>query len=154
MRLHSDFISPLSIYSINRSIGWRVYTYTVHGAQPKPNWITRYTQARTQNPVYSPDGKTIAYLYVIIPSFLPPSSLYIISLTYIYLSFRAMDRPGFEADRLHIVLYDRSLSENTNLTTVSPHRFQSIYLSINRSSLPLYIHTLLLIPFCKLKLSI
>jgi hypothetical protein len=41
-----------------------------------------YTQARTQNPAYSHNGAKLAFL--------------------------AMDRPGNEADRLHLVLFDLS----------------------------------------------
>jgi len=70
--------------------GWRVYTVDISGSMPgQPQCITTYTKARTQNPVYSPDGSTIAYL--------------------------AMDRPGFEADRLHICLYNRGNQQMTLL---------------------------------------
>jgi dipeptidyl aminopeptidase/acylaminoacyl peptidase len=68
--------------------GWRIYTTSTTSSSPK--CITLSIPARTQNPNYSPDGKTIAYL--------------------------AMDRPGFEADRLHINLYDRKSSSTKALT--------------------------------------
>jgi len=54
--------------------------------------IRRITENRANDnsPVYSPDGKWIAY--------------------------RAMARPGFEADRYRLILYDRSTGEKRDLT--------------------------------------
>eukprot|EP01122_Echinamoeba_exundans_P004918 TRINITY_DN15125_c0_g1_i2.p2 TRINITY_DN15125_c0_g1~~TRINITY_DN15125_c0_g1_i2.p2 ORF type:complete len:565 (-),score=117.45 TRINITY_DN15125_c0_g1_i2:42-1736(-) len=66
--------------------GWITYTVSFNAATMTagtPFIISSFTQARTTNPLYSPDGTRIAFL--------------------------SMDRPGFEADRLHIVVYDRSL---------------------------------------------
>ncbi len=56
----------------------------------KPRCITKENKAWDTQPVFSPDGKTIAYL--------------------------AMDRPGFEADKFHIVLYDIKTGKKINLT--------------------------------------
>eukprot|EP01121_Diplochlamys_sp_Union-15-3_P020987 TRINITY_DN8370_c0_g1_i1.p1 TRINITY_DN8370_c0_g1~~TRINITY_DN8370_c0_g1_i1.p1 ORF type:complete len:775 (+),score=141.29 TRINITY_DN8370_c0_g1_i1:43-2367(+) len=67
--------------------GWRVYTYSV--ATNSFDYISNFTTARCQNPAYSPDG--------------------------FYLAFLCMDRPGYESDKLHIVLHDRSNSENRRL---------------------------------------
>jgi Tol biopolymer transport system component len=55
--------------------------YKVSTSGGSPILLTGFTSARTQNPMYSPDGRNIAYL--------------------------AMDRPGKESDKLHLVLYDR-----------------------------------------------
>jgi len=55
--------------------------YAVSTSLPDPpRCLTEDNEAWDTAPVFSPDGKTLAYL--------------------------AMDRPGFEADRFHIVLYD------------------------------------------------
>jgi len=56
----------------------------------KPRAITAANRANDNNPRYSPDGRFIAY--------------------------RAMLRPGFEADRSHLMLYDRRSGAVTNLT--------------------------------------
>ena len=56
----------------------------------KPKNITAENKAWDTLPVFSPDGKTLAYL--------------------------AMDRPGFEADRFHIVLHDLKTGKKTHLT--------------------------------------
>lgn len=89
---------------LNCTIGWQIYTVSITNEQIGiPNLITAFTQARTQNPTYSPDSSIIAYLY----------------LFHLYLSLidsRAMDRPGFEADRLHINLYDRNEDSTKELT--------------------------------------
>lgn len=56
----------------------------------KPKNITAANLANDNNPRYSPDGRWIAY--------------------------RAMLRPGFEADRVRIMLYDRKTGSTRNLT--------------------------------------
>lgn len=56
----------------------------------KPRCISKQNKAWDTQPVFSPDGKTIAYL--------------------------AMDRPGFEADKLHVVLYDLRTGKRTDLS--------------------------------------
>ena len=66
-----------------------VYLVPAHG-KGKPRCITSKNRAWDTQPVFSPDGKTIAYL--------------------------AMDRPGFEADRLQIVLYDIRTGKKRHLT--------------------------------------
>ena len=65
-----------------------IYTVPVSGGQAKA--ITAANKATDTGPVYSPDGQTIAY--------------------------RAMARPGFESDRLRIVLYDRASGKSRTLT--------------------------------------
>ncbi|MBN1348819.1 S9 family peptidase [candidate division KSB1 bacterium] len=65
-----------------------IFTVPVTGGE-----ITRITTsaANDNNPVYSPDGK--------------------------YLTWLAMERPGFEADQTDILLYDRASGQRINLTT-------------------------------------
>lgn len=55
----------------------------------EPRLITE-NKANDNQPVYSPDGK--------------------------YLAYRAMKRPGFEADKYNIILYERSTGKKTSLT--------------------------------------
>jgi dipeptidyl aminopeptidase/acylaminoacyl peptidase len=52
--------------------------------------ITADNPASDSSPLYSPDGRYIAY--------------------------RAQQRPGYESDRFHLMLYDRKTSEKKNLT--------------------------------------
>jgi len=81
--------------------GWDTYIVPLpgNGGQP-PVCITPQISARTQNPAYSPDGKYLAYL--------------------------AMDRPGFEADKLHINLYNRQTQVTTPLTSHMDISFSGI----------------------------
>lgn len=76
------------------STGWRIFTVAIgqHGPETGSlrNIVDNVTKARTQNPTYSPDGK--------------------------YLAYQAMDRPGFEADRLHVNLYNRLQKTTAPLT--------------------------------------
>jgi dipeptidyl aminopeptidase/acylaminoacyl peptidase len=65
-----------------------IYTVVVCGGPAKP--ITPANKATDTGPVYSPDGKTIAY--------------------------RAMARPGFESDCLRVTLYDRASGKIRTLT--------------------------------------
>ncbi len=52
--------------------------------------ITADNPASDSTPLYSPDGKYIAY--------------------------RAQQRPGYESDRFRLMLYDRKTEEKKNLT--------------------------------------
>ena len=61
----------------------------VNGTQPAKN-ITADNKASDSTPLYSPDGKYIAY--------------------------RAQQRPGYESDRFRLMLYDRKTGEKKNLT--------------------------------------
>ncbi|MCL2823049.1 MAG: S9 family peptidase [Polyangiaceae bacterium] len=72
-------------WSTNEDI-WIVPT---DGSEPPKN-ITETNEARDSMPVYSPDGKTIAYL--------------------------AMARPGYEADRYRVVLHDVQTGQQRTLT--------------------------------------
>eukprot|EP01100_Stratorugosa_tubuloviscum_P010454 TRINITY_DN448_c0_g1_i1.p1 TRINITY_DN448_c0_g1~~TRINITY_DN448_c0_g1_i1.p1 ORF type:complete len:727 (+),score=357.62 TRINITY_DN448_c0_g1_i1:43-2181(+) len=76
---------------INSQTAWTTgwVTYVVSTSSGSPRSITNYTNARTQNPIYSPNGQMIAYA--------------------------AMDRPGYEADRLHLVIYYRSSGQTKNI---------------------------------------
>jgi dipeptidyl aminopeptidase/acylaminoacyl peptidase len=65
-----------------------IYTVAISGGSAKS--ITAANKATDTGPVYSPDGKTIAY--------------------------RAMARPRFESDRYRITLYDRATSKTKTLT--------------------------------------
>src|SRR5262245_868880 len=65
-----------------------VYLVPASGGSAK--CITSENKATDTSPVYSPDGKTIAY--------------------------RAMARPGFESDRYRIKLYDRASGKHSTLT--------------------------------------
>jgi Tol biopolymer transport system component len=61
--------------------GWRTFMVNIQGQSVSaPEWITKHTRARTNTPVFSPDGRYLAYV--------------------------SMDRPGYEADRYHIEIYD------------------------------------------------
>lgn len=64
--------------------GWKMFTVKLNAnnwENPNaPRLISNFTQARTQNPLFNPAG--------------------------VWLSFLAMDRPGDESDRLHLVLYN------------------------------------------------
>jgi dipeptidyl aminopeptidase/acylaminoacyl peptidase len=64
-----------------------IFTVPVAGGQAKN--ITADNKATDTSPIYSPDGKTIAY--------------------------RAMARPGFESDRYRIKLYDRATGKTQTL---------------------------------------
>jgi len=65
-----------------------IFTVPIVGGTAK--CITTANKATDVGPLYSPDGKTIAY--------------------------RAMTRPGFESDRLRIALYDRASGQSRILT--------------------------------------
>jgi dipeptidyl aminopeptidase/acylaminoacyl peptidase len=75
-----------------RDIAWstdlNVYVVPVRGGSAKS--ITSENKATDTGPVYSPDGKTIAY--------------------------RSMARPGFESDRYRIKLYERASGKTRTLT--------------------------------------
>jgi dipeptidyl aminopeptidase/acylaminoacyl peptidase len=65
-----------------------IYTVAINGGASK--LITAANKATDTGPVYSPDGKSIAY--------------------------RAMARPGFESDRYRVTLYDRTSGKSNALT--------------------------------------
>src|SRR5262249_55400401 len=65
-----------------------IYTVPITGGAAKS--ITAANKATDTGPIYSPDGKTIAY--------------------------RAMARPGFESDRYRVTLYDRASGKSKTLT--------------------------------------
>lgn len=65
-----------------------IFTVAITGGPSKS--ITAANKATDTSPIYSPDGKTIAY--------------------------RAMARPGFESDRLRVTLYDRASGNTRTLT--------------------------------------
>lgn len=69
----------------------------------KPVKITSENEAWDGNPVFSPDGKTVAYL--------------------------AMAKPGYEADRTRIVLYDRATKKKRVLTDSWDRSAQEIVFS-------------------------
>jgi dipeptidyl aminopeptidase/acylaminoacyl peptidase len=75
---------PVPAISTNNDL-WLV---SINGGQAKN--ITADNPASDSNPLYSPDGKYIAY--------------------------RAQQRPGYESDRFRLMLYDRKTSEKKNLT--------------------------------------
>lgn len=61
--------------------GWRTFVVNVtRQSVSAPFWISRHTRARTNTPLFHPDGKQLAFV--------------------------AMDRPGYEADRYHIEIYN------------------------------------------------
>jgi dipeptidyl aminopeptidase/acylaminoacyl peptidase len=70
------------------STDFNVYTVVTTGGPA--NCITAANKATDTGPVYSPDGKVIAY--------------------------RSMARPGFESDRFRITLFDRTTGKSHNLT--------------------------------------
>ncbi len=78
-------------------------------AKGKPRCITKENKAWDTQPVFSPDGKTIAYL--------------------------AMDRPGFEADKFHIVLYDIKTRKKKNLAKDWDRSVQELQWAADSTSL-------------------
>jgi dipeptidyl aminopeptidase/acylaminoacyl peptidase len=77
---------------LGNDIAWstdlNIYTVAISGGQAKS--ITPANKATDTGPLYSPDGKTIAY--------------------------RAMARPGFESDRYRLTLYHRASGKSKTLT--------------------------------------
>ena len=70
------------------STDFNIFTVPITGGPAKS--ITAANKATDTGPIYSPDGKTIAY--------------------------RAFVRPGFESDRYRITLYDRATGQTKTLT--------------------------------------
>jgi len=74
--------------------GWRIFTVAINDSGPVAgslrNIVDSITKARTQEPAYSPDSKFLAYL--------------------------AMERPGFEADRLRIHIFNREDKTTKSIT--------------------------------------
>src|SRR5207248_6802401 len=89
-------------------------------AQPKN--ITADNKGSDSTPLYSPDGKYIAY--------------------------RAQQRPGYESDRFRLMLYDRKTGEKRNLTekfdrwvgtfTWAPDSARIYFSSENKGGSPIY----------------
>src|SRR5207253_3286081 len=71
-----------------------LWIVSLNGTQPAKN-ITADNKASDSTPLYSPDGKYIAY--------------------------RAQQRPGYESDRFRLMLYDRKTGEKRNLTENFDH---------------------------------
>jgi len=97
-----------------------VWLVSVNGGPAKN--ITADNPASDSTPLYSPDGKYIAY--------------------------RAQQRPGYESDRFRLLLYDRKTGERKNLTedldrwvgtfTFPPHTNDIYFAAENRGQSPIY----------------
>jgi dipeptidyl aminopeptidase/acylaminoacyl peptidase len=84
--------------------------------------ITVENPASDSTPLYSPDGRYIAY--------------------------RAQQRPGYESDRFRLMLYDRKTGEKVNLTpdfdrwvgtfTFPPHSNEILFVAENKGESPIY----------------
>lgn len=95
------FTASLVAHNTSWTTGWKTYTIPIYDTHVgAPMSITDYTQARTQNPVFSRSGKYIAYL--------------------------AMDRPGHEADKLSIVIYSVNQGETIRITNHLDYSFSNI----------------------------
>ena len=79
-------LRPTTICGSSRSSGRRSAARFCPGAKN----ITADNPASDTSPLYSPDGRYIAY--------------------------RAQQRPGYESDRFRLMLYDRKTGEKKNLT--------------------------------------
>jgi dipeptidyl aminopeptidase/acylaminoacyl peptidase len=75
----------------------------------KPRCVTGDNPAWDTGPRFSPDGKTLGYL--------------------------AMDRPGYESDRFHIVLMDRKTAKKKHLTREWDRSVQEIVWSADSSTI-------------------
>ncbi|MGD0792029.1 MAG: S9 family peptidase [Terriglobales bacterium] len=92
------------------------------GAPVAPKNITADNPASDSTPLYSPDGKYIAY--------------------------RAQQRPGYESDRFRLMLYDRKTGAKTNLTedldrwvgtfTWTPNSRQIYFTAENKGNSPIF----------------
>jgi dipeptidyl aminopeptidase/acylaminoacyl peptidase len=102
---------------------WIVPVNTRAGGAPvAPKNITADNPASDSTPLYSPDGKYIAY--------------------------RAQERPGYESDRFRLMLYDRTTGEKKNLTekfdrwvatfTWAPDSRSVFFTAENRGRSPIY----------------
>ncbi|MCP3682333.1 MAG: S9 family peptidase, partial [bacterium] len=83
--------------------GWKIYVSQIGNQSTTPEHISNKIKARCTQPLYSEDGKKIAFL--------------------------AMDREGLESDKLHIELYDRTTKQASNKTggwdrSVNDYSFQ------------------------------
>jgi dipeptidyl aminopeptidase/acylaminoacyl peptidase len=95
-------------------------------ARPQAKNITADNPASDTSPLYSPDGRYIAY--------------------------RAQQRPGYESDRFRLMLYERATSEKINLTedfdrwvgtfTFSAFSNDILFVAENRGEAPIYSVTL------------
>ncbi len=93
---------PVVAVSTNNDI----YVVPLAGGTPKK---ISENPANDSQPLYSPDGKYIAY--------------------------RAMKRPGFEADQNQIVLYDRTNGKVENISSAFDFSFNEVIWSIDSKSL-------------------
>ena len=84
-----------------------LYVMSLPGGAPRN--ITAANRANDNNPRYSPDGRYIAY--------------------------RAMMRPGFEADRVRLMLYDRKSGAAANLTENFDYSIDAVSWSPDSKSL-------------------
>lgn len=91
---------PMIAVSTNNDI----FVVALQSGKPvgEPKRITD-NKANDNQPIYSPDGK--------------------------YLIYRAMKRPGFEADKYDIILYERATGKRTNLTETYDRSPASVLLS-------------------------
>jgi dipeptidyl aminopeptidase/acylaminoacyl peptidase len=83
-----------------------IFTVPIKGGEIRAITSNR---ANDNNPLYSPDGRFIAY--------------------------RAMARPGFEADKYSLILYDRSAQKITNLTDTLDYSVDELLWSSDSSAL-------------------
>jgi dipeptidyl aminopeptidase/acylaminoacyl peptidase len=102
---------------------WIVPSNGATGTWPAPaKAITADNPASDSTPLYSPDGKYIAY--------------------------RAQQRPGYESDRFRLMLYDRKTGEKKNLTsnfdrwvgtfTFGKHNNDIFFVAENKGQSPIY----------------
>ncbi len=80
------------------STNGEIFTVPVTGAAPPKPIVTK--PGDNWGPVYSPDGK--------------------------YIAFRAQMQPGYESDRWRLMLYDRSTAAPTNLTEAFDRNVESV----------------------------
>lgn len=103
-----------------RSTNGDIFVVPVSGAEPRR--LTGDNPANDLTPVYSPDGRYIAY--------------------------RAQSRSGFEADRWQLMLYDRKTSQSHSITgsfdssvdgfTFSPDAQKIYFVALERGRQPVY----------------
>lgn len=89
---HVAFTAALVTHDSSWNTGWKTYIVNISNFPyiDEPLLVDKNKLARTQNPVFSKSGKFLAYL--------------------------SMDRPGYEADRLHLVTYNIATKNNTPIT--------------------------------------
>jgi dipeptidyl aminopeptidase/acylaminoacyl peptidase len=85
--------AELDTFDVSWKTGWKIFTIHVNindKSVGNPVSITDFTEARTQNPLYSPNGTLIAFL--------------------------SMERPGYEADKLTLTLFNRNTKQYQFIT--------------------------------------